>query len=125
MQMQLQKDDDGVEVVLLAGGATPARDTHMHSPVFFAMQQDEGGGEAASESDGPVAVVHVDEGVVGAGLAPEFAHPTGHQRREGRFAPGALGGARELLPLVIVTLPPPRRRIAWRWLSGGGCRGRG
>jgi hypothetical protein len=39
--MHLQKDDDGVEVVRLAGGATPARDTHMHSPVFFAMQQDD------------------------------------------------------------------------------------
>jgi len=123
--MQLQKEEDGVEVVRLAGGATPARDTHMHSPVFFAMQQDdEGGGEEASESDGPVAVVHVDEGVVGAGLAPELAQPTGHQRREGRFAPGALGGARELLPLVIVTLPP-RRRITWRWLDGAACRGRG
>ena len=33
--MQLQKEDDGVEVVRLAGGATPARDTHMHSPYSF------------------------------------------------------------------------------------------
>ena len=94
---------------------------NLHSTI---CHSDEGGGEEASESDGPVAVVHVDEGVVGAGLAPELAHPTGHQRREGRFAPGALGGARELLPLVIVTLPP-RRRITWRWLDGAACRGRG
>jgi len=60
----------------------------------------------------------VDEDVVGAGLAPELAQPTGHQRREGRFAPGALGAARELHPIVIVTLPPRR------WLGGAACRGR-
>lgn len=96
---------------------SPARDTHKCTVLYSSMEcniDDEGGGgeeAAASESNGPVAAEHVDEGVVGAGLAPELAQPGGHQRREARFAPGALGGARELLPVVT-----------WRWLSG---RGRG